>query len=55
LGWGFVPELGFTLPSAKAVVIRAPAGAPLRRRIFAFTRSAFATTPGWKSLLAELQ
>jgi DNA-binding transcriptional LysR family regulator len=55
LGVGFVPELGFAFPSAKAVVIRAPGGAPLRRRVHALTRTAFAAAPQLKALLSELQ
>jgi DNA-binding transcriptional LysR family regulator len=55
LGVGFVPELGFAFPSAKTVVIRSPGGAPLRRRIHALTRSAFAGSPVLKALLSELQ
>lgn len=55
LGVGFVPELGFAFPSAKAVVVRSPGGAPLRRRVHALTRSAFAAAPVLKALLSELQ
>jgi DNA-binding transcriptional LysR family regulator len=54
LGVGFVPELGLAFPSTKAVVVRSPGGAPLRRRVHALTRSAFATSPMLKALLSEL-
>jgi DNA-binding transcriptional LysR family regulator len=54
LGVGFVPELGRAFPSAKSVVFRSPVGAPLRRRIHALTRSAFAASPLLKALLSEL-
>ena len=54
LGVGLVPELGLDVPSAKGVVIRTPAGAPLRRRIHALTRSALAASPMVRALLAEL-
>lgn len=54
LGVGFVPELGLAFPSAKAVVVRLPSGAPLRRRVHASTRAAFAGSPVLKALLSEL-
>jgi DNA-binding transcriptional LysR family regulator len=54
LGVGFVPKLGLAFPSAKAVVVRSPGGAPLRRRVHALTRSAFAASPVLKALLSEL-
>lgn len=54
LGVGFVPKLGLAFPSAKAVVVRSPRGPPLRRRVQALTRSAFASSPALKALLSEL-
>jgi DNA-binding transcriptional LysR family regulator len=54
LGVGFVPQLGLSFPSAKPVVVRTPGGAPLRRRIHALTRSALASSPTVRTLLAEL-
>ncbi|HET6160334.1 MAG TPA: LysR substrate-binding domain-containing protein, partial [Dongiaceae bacterium] len=54
LGVGFVPELALGFSSAKPVVLRTPGGAPLRRRIYALTRSALATSPMVRALLAEL-
>jgi len=54
LGVGFVPELGLGFPSAKSVVVRTPGGAPLRRRVHALTRSAFAASPMARALLSEL-
>jgi DNA-binding transcriptional LysR family regulator len=54
LGVGFVPELALWFPSAKAVVIRTPGGAPLRRRVHALTRSALAASPMVRALLSEL-
>jgi DNA-binding transcriptional LysR family regulator len=54
LGVGLVPELALMFPSAKGVVVRAPAGRPLRRRIQAATRSTLAGSPAVRALLAEL-
>jgi DNA-binding transcriptional LysR family regulator len=54
LGVGFVPELGIRFPSAGAVVVRTPAGAPLSRRIRALTRGALTTSPLVRALLSEL-
>lgn len=54
LGVGFVPELALSFPSAKAVVVRTPGGAPLRRRVHALTRSALAASPMVRALLSEL-
>jgi DNA-binding transcriptional LysR family regulator len=54
LGVGFVPALGFEVPSAAAVVRRTPAGPPLSRQIDAVTRSALAATPRLRALIAEL-
>jgi DNA-binding transcriptional LysR family regulator len=54
LGVGFVPELALWFPSAKAVVVRKPGGAPLRRRIHALTRSTLAASPTVRALLSEL-
>ncbi|GAB2179057.1 LysR substrate-binding domain-containing protein [Dongia sp. agr-C8] len=55
LGIGFVPELGLKFPSAKAVTLRCAAGAPLRRRITALTRSAMAASPMVQAVIAELR
>jgi DNA-binding transcriptional LysR family regulator len=55
LGVGFVPELGFASASAKSVVARSPGGTPIRRRVHALTRSAFAAAPALKELLSELR
>ena len=55
LGIGFVPELGLKFSSAKAVIVRSVAGAPLHRRIHALTRSAMANSPLVHALLAELR
>jgi DNA-binding transcriptional LysR family regulator len=54
LGVGFVPELALAFPSAKSVVVRTAAGAPLRRRIHALTRSTLAASPAVRALLSEL-
>lgn len=54
LGVGFVPELALLFPSARNVVIRTAAGAPLRRRIHALTRSTRAASPMVKAFLSEL-
>jgi DNA-binding transcriptional LysR family regulator len=54
LGVGFVPELALSFSSAKAVVVRKPGGAPLRRRIHAVTRSTLAASPMVRALLSEL-
>lgn len=54
LGVGFVPELALRFSSAKRVVIRSPAGAPLRRRIYMLTRRALAPSPLLRALLSEL-
>lgn len=53
-GVGFAPELGLQFPSAQAVVVRTPGGAPLSRRIEALTRGALAGSPRVRALLAEL-
>lgn len=53
-GVGFIPELALEFPSAEAVVVRTPAGAPLWRRIHALTRRALAASPLVRVLLAEL-
>jgi len=54
LGVGFVPELALRFSGAKPVVIRGPAGAPLRRRIYMLTRRALADSPLVRALLSEL-
>jgi DNA-binding transcriptional LysR family regulator len=54
LGVGFVPELGLQFPSAKAVVVRTPGGAPLSRRVHALTRGALTASPMVRALLSEL-
>lgn len=54
LGVGFVPELALSFPSAKAVVVRTPAGLPLRRRVHAVTRTTLAVSPMVRALLSEL-
>jgi DNA-binding transcriptional LysR family regulator len=54
LGVGFVPDLALSFPSAKAVAVRTPGGAPLRRRVHALTRSALAASPMVRALLSEL-
>jgi DNA-binding transcriptional LysR family regulator len=54
LGIGFVPELGLQFPSAKRVVLRQAAGAPLHRHVDAVTRGALAGTPLVSALLSEL-
>ena len=54
LGVGFVPELALRFSGAKPVVIRGPAGAPLRRRIYMLTRRALASSPLLRALLSEL-
>jgi DNA-binding transcriptional LysR family regulator len=54
LGVGFVPELGLRFPSAEAVAVRTPGGAPLSRRVDALTRGALTTSPLVRALLSEL-
>jgi DNA-binding transcriptional LysR family regulator len=54
LGVGFVPEMGLRFPSAEAVVVRTPGGAPLRRRVHAVTRDALTASPLVRALLSEL-
>ncbi len=54
LGVGLVPELALMFPSAKGVVVRAPAGRPLRRQIQAITRSTLGASPAVRALLSEL-
>jgi len=54
LGVGFVPELGLRFPSAEAVAVGTPGGAPLRRRVHALTRNALAASPSVQVLLSEL-
>ncbi len=54
LGVGFVPELGLHFPSAAAVVVRTPGGAPLSRRVLALTRGTLAGSPLVRALLSEL-
>jgi DNA-binding transcriptional LysR family regulator len=54
LGVGFVPELGFRFPSADAVVVRTPGGAPLGRRVHALTRGALSESPLVRAMLSEL-
>jgi len=54
LGIGFVPELGLRSPSAKSVVLRKAAGAPLYRRIYALTRSGVANSALVRAVLSEL-
>jgi DNA-binding transcriptional LysR family regulator len=55
LGVGFVPELALSFSDANAVVLRTPSGVPpLRRRIYALTRTTLATSPAVRALLAEL-
>jgi DNA-binding transcriptional LysR family regulator len=54
LGVGFVPELGLRFPSAEAVVVRTPGGAPLSRRVHALTRGALTASPLVRALLSEL-
>jgi DNA-binding transcriptional LysR family regulator len=54
LGVGFVPELGLRFPSAEAVIVRTPGGAPLSRRVYALTRGALAASPLVRALLSEL-
>jgi len=54
LGVGFVPELGLRFPSAEAVVVRTPAGAPLSRRVHALTRAALTASPLVRAILSEL-
>lgn len=53
-GVGFVPELALQAPSAEGVVVRTPAGPPLRRRIHAVTRNALAASPMVRAILSEL-
>ena len=54
LGVGFVPALGLRFPSAEAVVVRTPGGAPLSRRVHALTRGALTASPLVRALLSEL-
>ena len=54
LGVGFVPKLGLSFPSAEAVVVRRPGGAPLSRRVHALTRGALTASPMVRALLSEL-
>ena len=54
LGVGFVPELGLRFPSAEAVVVRTPGGAPLSRSVHALTRRARTESPLVLALLSEL-
>ena len=54
LGVGFVPELGLRFPSAEAVTVRAPGGAPLSRRLHALTRGTLTASPLVRALLSEL-
>ena len=54
LGVGFVPELGLRFPSAEAVAVRTPGGAPLSRRVHALTRGALTASPLVRALLSEL-
>lgn len=54
LGVGFVPSLGLRFSDAKAVAVRAPHGATLRRHIYALTRSASASSSVLQALLSEL-
>jgi DNA-binding transcriptional LysR family regulator len=54
LGVGFVPELALRFSGAKPIVIRSPAGAPLRRHIYMLTRRALASSPHLRALLSEL-
>jgi hypothetical protein len=51
---GFVPELGLRFPSAKAVAVRIPGGAPLSRRVHALTRGALTASPLVRVLLSGL-
>ena len=53
-GVGFVPEMALELPSARSVVVRTPAGPPLRRHLQALTRSALAASLPVRALLSEL-
>src|SRR5882762_5149075 len=54
LGVGFVPELGLRFPSAEAVAVRTPAGAPLSRRVHALARGTLTASPLARALLSEL-
>jgi DNA-binding transcriptional LysR family regulator len=54
LGVAFVPELALRPSSTKAVVIRTPGGAPLRRGVQALTRSALVASPLVRAMLSEL-
>jgi DNA-binding transcriptional LysR family regulator len=54
LGVGFVPALALQYPSAAAVTVRTPGGAPLSRRVHALTRAALAASPAVRALLSEL-
>jgi DNA-binding transcriptional LysR family regulator len=54
LGVGFVPELGLRFPSAEAVTVRTPGGAPLSRRVHALTRGTLTASPLVRALLSEL-
>lgn len=54
LGVGFVPALALQYPSAGAVTVRTPGGAPLNRRVDALTRRTLAASPSVQALLSEL-
>lgn len=54
LGVGFVPALALGFSGAKAVTLRTPGGAPLRRHVHVLTRRALAASPLVRALLAEL-
>ncbi len=54
LGVGFVPELALRLPSAEAVAVCTPAGAPLSRRVHALARGTVSASPLARALLSEL-
>jgi DNA-binding transcriptional LysR family regulator len=54
-GVGFVPELALAFSNTRNVVIRTPAGVPpLRRRIYALTRSTLSGSPMVRAVLGEL-
>ena len=55
LGVGFAPELALRLSGTHGVVVRTPAGLPLRRQIKLLTRRTFAASPGVRALLAALR
>ncbi|HKE15751.1 MAG TPA: LysR substrate-binding domain-containing protein [Kofleriaceae bacterium] len=54
LGVAFVPALALRPSSARAVVVRTPGGAPLRRRVQALTRRALVAAPLVRAMLSEL-